>query len=88
MSMLPLLIAEVATAAEPATREFVTWDLRRVAQFDDPRLLWMLLGGGILIIAACVIWLYRRERTSLPVWARLLFPVLRITAWLGAASIS
>ena len=65
-------------------QHFVTWELRRLAQVDDPRLLWFLLGVGALLIVASVIWLYRRESDTMSPWLRILFPALRISAWLGA----
>ncbi len=84
--MIPLqpLFAVVSEESSETARQFVTWELGRLAQFDDPRLLWVLLGVGVLLILAGVTWLYRRESASLPPWLRVLFPALRITAWLGA----
>ncbi|TWU27244.1 vWA domain-containing protein [Bythopirellula polymerisocia] len=82
--MLVQSMFSAATGSSDVAREFVTWNLRRVDQFDDPRLLWFLLAVGVLLIIACVTWLYRRESVSLSPWLRVLFPVLRITAWLGA----
>ncbi|QEG35578.1 vWA domain-containing protein [Bythopirellula goksoeyrii] len=79
--MNPLL----AVTPNGNAQHFVTWELRRLAQVDDPRLLWFLLGVGALLIVACVIWLYRRESDTMSPWLRILFPALRISAWLGAA---
>ncbi len=81
--MIPLNLLLASTSGEN-TREIVTWELRRLAQFDDPRLFWFLIVICVLLLVTCVTWLYRRESAQLPTGLRVLFPALRIIAWLGA----
>ncbi len=86
--MIPLLpinlLFAAASDATSAPRELVTYEFRRLAQFDDPRLFWILLGVFAVLIGVYIVWLYRRESSLLPPPLRLVFPVLRILAWTGA----
>ncbi len=78
-----LLFAAASDATAP-TRELVTYEFRRLTQFDDPRIFWAMLTVLAVLIAAYIVWLYRRESLTLSPALRLVFPVLRIVAWTGA----
>ena len=64
-------------------REMVVYELRRLADFDDPRVLWMVVGTTSLLLTFAAGWLYRRERDALGRPMRWLLTGLRVTA-LGA----
>ena len=81
MSHFPLA---AVSEAGPATRELVTFEFRRLAQFDDLRILWTLLVVLAVLLSAFIIWLYRREGAALSPALRIFFPALRIIAWTGA----
>jgi hypothetical protein len=83
--MTTLPIPTFAAAADGNTRELVTLEFQRLARFDDPRLLWgLLIVVGVLAVVY-IAWLYRKESAALPPALRILFPCLRIVAWMGAA---
>jgi hypothetical protein len=78
---LPFAASESAVGE---VRELVTLEFRRLAQFDDSRILWVMLILVGALASLFVVWLYRRENSSLPPALRLLFPCLRLVAWSGA----
>ena len=67
-----------------AVRELVSFEFRRLAQFDDLRMLWTLLAVLAVLAGTFIVWLYRRESLSLSPALRFAFPSLRIIAWTGA----
>ncbi len=84
-SALSLFLPFAATDGSTGeVRELVALEFRRLAQFDDPRILWVLLIAVAALASLFVVWLYRRERSSLSPVLRLLFPCLRLVAWAGA----
>ena len=82
-SLVRLPIA--AASSDGDVRELVSYEFRRLAQFDDPRILWALLIAAGVLAVGYVVWLYRRDSKALSPALRLLFPCLRIAAWIGAA---
>lgn len=66
-------------------REIVSYEFRRLAQFEDPRFLWGLLIVLGLLVVGYVVWLYRRDSVTLSPALRFVLPCLRIAAWIGAA---
>ncbi len=64
-------------------RELVVYELKRLSQFDDPRLLWV--GGGAVLVAliAYVVWVYRREFAATSSLLRWVLPGLRMLAVAG-----
>jgi hypothetical protein len=78
--------SEVAVAPVPGdVRELVSYEFRRFAQFDDPRIVWGLLIVGGLLALAYIVWIYRRDSTALSPALKFVFPSLRMIAWIGAA---
>ena len=74
----------VAAPAEGSVRELVTYDLRRLAQFDNPRAFWGILAGIVVLLLVYVLWFYRREQNPLPLMLKGLLPGLRLLALAGA----
>lgn len=66
-----------ASPAGGEERELIAYELRRLAEFDDPRLLWLLLGLAVAAILGYVAWIYTRERDALSRPWRLLLTGLR-----------
>lgn len=83
--MFALLLAAAAGNDSGTARKLIHWELSRLAQFDDPRTFWAVLGALGLVTLFYVVWLYRRESVSLSRTAAIVFPLLRLVAWLGAA---
>ena len=65
--------------------KLVSYEFSRLAQFDDPRILWGLLTVVGLLAVAYIVWVYRRDSSTLPPVLKFIFPALRIIAWIGAA---
>jgi len=83
--LLPLLLSQSTSPAEGGeVRELVAYELRRLGQFDEPRIFWSGLGALLALVAVYVIWIYRRERGPLSRPLRLLLPGLRLLAIAGA----
>lgn len=80
-----MIVPLVAATPNDGVRELVSYEFRRLAQFDDPRILWGLLIVLALLVICYVVWVYRRDTTALSPALKVLFPTLRILAWLGAA---
>ena len=74
-----------ATPGGRQVRELVAYELRRLSQFDDPRVCWLLIGVFFALLAGFVAWCYHRERDSLRGWLRWLLIGLRVTALAGVA---
>jgi hypothetical protein len=83
MSLATLLPPLLAATDDAVVREIRALEFRRLAQFDDPRILWMLLAVVAVLMFAYVVWLYRRESTAIPPVLRVVFPCLRMIAWAG-----
>jgi hypothetical protein len=83
MSFATLISPLFAASDTPVVREIRTLEFRRLAQFDDPRLLWALLAVVAVLMLTYVVWLYRRESTAIPPVLRVVFPCLRMIAWIG-----
>ncbi len=80
---IPCLLA--TTASEDGTaRELVAYELRRLAQFDDPQLFWGILSAVLVAAIFYVLAFYRRELGALPFFLRGLLPGLRLVALAGA----
>jgi hypothetical protein len=78
--------SEIATATETGeARKLVSYEFGRLAQFDDPRLVWGLLIVAGLLALAYIVWIYRRDSSTLSPVLKVVFPTLRIIAWVGAA---
>jgi len=76
---LPLIAAEVSTGP----RSFVSYELQRLAEWDDPRLVWAVLALLSAVAVVGVGWVYRRESAQLPAWLRVVLPLLRLSALAG-----
>jgi len=61
-------------------RELVAYELRRLAQFDDPRVLWVSLGVVFVLLVCFVTWFYHRERDVLRTPLRWTLVALRLIA--------
>jgi len=61
-------------------RELVAYELRRLAQFDDPRIVWTVIGVALLLLVCFVGWFYHRERDALRGPIRWLLASLRVIA--------
>jgi hypothetical protein len=83
MSTATLLPPLFAATDDAVVREIRALEFRRLAQFDDPRVLWVLLAVVAVVMFAYVVWLYRRESTAIPPVLRVVFPCLRMIAWAG-----
>jgi len=73
------LFAQVASDGE-RVRELVAYDLRRLARFDDPRTLWLVLAVAMALLVGWVAWWYHRERDALSRPRRWLLAGLRLVA--------
>ncbi len=73
------LFAQTTSGAEQV-RELVVYEWGRLAKFDDPRTLWVLLGVAFVLLASFVAWFYYRERDTLRGPMRWLLSGLRIVA--------
>lgn len=78
-----LLFAQSAASAD--TRELVVYDLRRLAQFNDPRTLWITLGVALAMLVLYICWSYRREKDSLRTPTRWFLSALRVVALVALA---
>jgi len=83
-SPLFLLAAATSISEGGEVRELVAYELRRLGQFDEPRIFWTALGALLVLVIAYVIWLYHRERGPLSRPLQLLLPGLRLVAIAGA----
>jgi len=73
------LLAQATPSGEPV-RELVAYELRRLVEFDDPRILWLLIGVASVILTCFVGWFYHRERDALSRPLRWLLTGLRMIA--------
>jgi len=78
------LLAATSAREGDEVRELVAYELRRVGQFDDPRIFWTVLATLLAIGVAYAIWIYHRERGPLSRPLRVLLPGLRLLAIAGA----
>jgi len=77
----PLLILLAQTSSgDGQVRELVAYELGRLAKFDDPRVLWAVVGTTFVLLASFVTWFYYRERDTLRGPWRVLLASLRIVA--------
>ncbi len=85
ISLWPKLDVLLAVTASEggSVRELVTYELRRLAYFDDPRLFWGCLVALLAAVVVYVLALYRREQSPLPLPLRGLLPGLRLVALAG-----
>ena len=81
----PNLVAVVAqsSANGEAVREIVAYELSRLSQFDDPRVLVAIVVAAAVAFVLTILWFYRRERASIPAGFRWLLPMLRLIAVVG-----
>jgi hypothetical protein len=78
--------SEIAATSEAGeAQKLVSYELSRLAQFDDPRIVWGLLILGGLLAVAYIVWVYRRDSSALSPLLKVVFPTLRLIAWIGAA---
>lgn len=87
--MIPHWLPKMSLLADTASgggevRELAAYELRRLGQFDDPRVLWLSLAAVLLLVVSLVIWFYRRESGALAPWMRWVLPGLRLVAMAGA----
>ena len=80
---LEFLIAAILPS-DGSAREQVVYELRRLAQFDDPRVFWGSLAAIVFLFVIYVLFVYRKEYSPLPWLFRGLLPCLRIIAVAGA----
>ena len=73
------LFAQTTSGGEQV-RELVAYELGRLAKFDDPRVLWIVLGVAFTLLACFVAWFYYRERDTLRGPSRGLLTGLRMVA--------
>jgi len=76
---LKRLLAQTTSGVEQV-RELVVYEWGRLAQFDDPRVLWIALGVAFALLACFVAWFYYRERDTLRGPFRWLLTSLRVVA--------
>ena len=79
------LLAQTSGGAR-AVREEIVFEFGRVAEYDDPRLMWIGLGVALIGILGYSIWIYLRERKAVPKLVRICLPLLRCAALLALAS--
>ena len=46
-------------------RELIAYEFGRLAQFDDPRVMWIVVATATALLAGFVVWFYHRERDTL-----------------------
>jgi len=73
-------IGPFAQLAPSDVRELVVYELRRLAQFDDPRLMWTVVGLSLLLLVGWAFWIYHRERDALRGSLRSVLTSLRVIA--------
>jgi len=79
-AQLGSLFAQTSSRVEEV-RQLVVYELGRLANFDDPRVLWITVGGAFVLLACFVAWFYHRERDALRGSWRGLLISLRIVAF-------
>src|SRR6476619_4948160 len=71
------------TAAVPAAAERTAYELRRLQYFDDERVPIALIVITVVLLAAIVWYLYRRDTIELPTWPKAGVMLLRFIAIAG-----
>ncbi len=78
------MIARASQFVLAAPGDIVSFRWGRLAEFDDPRLLWLAVALAAVAAGVFVGWLYRREREAVPRWALFVLAGLRLIAFAGA----
>ena len=78
----PLLA--VAMPGDGNVHSQVTYELSRLANFDDPRYFWLGISFAVVALLVYVVLFYRREREALAAPLVFLLPMLRLVAFIGA----